>query len=101
MTFRVDLTSRATRDLTRLYRRIDAQNHDNAALWFNGLEAAIFSLDANPARGAPTPEDPGLRQLFYGAKPRFYRIIYKIDEGRRLVTVLHIRYGARQAFAPE
>ena len=101
MAYRVDLTIRASRDLASLYRRINAVNSEQARAWFNGLETAIYSLDRNPARGATAPEDESLRHLLYGKKPRLYRIIYAVDERRRVVTVLHIRYAARQVFTPE
>ncbi len=60
----------------------------------------ILSLDENPGRGAAIPEDAALRHLLYGRKRNIYRIIYAIDEGRQVVTVLHIRHGARDAFVP-
>jgi toxin ParE1/3/4 len=45
-----------------------------------------------------SPDDARLRHLLYGRKPNVYRIIYAIDEGNRVVTVLHIRHGSRKAF---
>jgi hypothetical protein len=39
-----------------------------------------------------------LRQLLYGRKGRRYRIIYARN---RIVTVLHIRHGSRDAFMPD
>ena len=71
-----------------------------AHAWFDGLEKAVLSLDENPARGAPIPEGGDLRHLLYGQRRHLYRIIYAIDEGNRIVTVLHIRHGARDAFMP-
>lgn len=99
MAYRVDLTERAARDLNHLYRIINAANSAPARAWFNGLERVILSLDQNPARGSFIPEDPDLRHLLYGRRRIIYRIIYAIDEGSRVVTVLHIRHGARGAFS--
>lgn len=96
MAYRVDLTTRASRDLGQIYFDIAARYSKQAAEWFNGLEALILSLREHPSRGSSVPEDPDLRQRFYGAKPYTYRIIYKIDERARLVTVIHIRHGARR-----
>lgn len=96
MTYRVELTARARRDLERLYRAINAASSELARIWFNGLEAAVLSLDQHPARCPVTPENPGLRHLLYGRKGHVYRIIYALDEPRRVVTVLHIRHGARR-----
>lgn len=63
MAYRVDLTTRACRDLASIYRRINAANSEQARAWFNDLETAVYSLDHNPARGATAPEDESLRQL--------------------------------------
>jgi plasmid stabilization system protein ParE len=100
MTYRVELTQRAVGDLRRIYQIIDAENAALAALWFNGLETSVLSLDEHPARGAVVTEDGGLRQLLYGRRRNLYRIIYAIDDANRIVTVLHIRHGARDAFMP-
>lgn len=98
MAYRVDLTRRAARDLGHLYRTINAEDSAQAHAWFNGLERVILSLDENPARGSVIPEDASLRHLLYGRRRNVYRIIYAIDEHSRVVTVLHIRHGARDAF---
>jgi plasmid stabilization system protein ParE len=96
MPYRVELTVRARRDLERLYLAINAANSELARVWFNGLEVAVLSLDQNPARCPVTPENPGLRHLLFGRKGYVYRVIYAIDEAHGLVTVLHIRHGARR-----
>jgi len=101
MTFLVELTERAGRDLRRIYHRIDAENSRQARDWFNELETSVFSLDRNPARGAVTPEDGALRELRFGKRRNVYRIIYSIDKSRQTVTVLHIRHSARDAFTSE
>ncbi len=101
MAYGVDLTERAARDLRRIYLTINAEDAAQARAWFNGLEEAISSLDELPASGASTPEDGNLRHLLYGRKRHCYRIIYAIDEGNRIVTVLHIRHSARDAFVQE
>jgi plasmid stabilization system protein ParE len=101
MAYRVDIADRAVRNLRRIYASIDAEGTKRAREWFNGLEDAVFSLDRHPARGAPIPEDSDRRQLLYGRKRHRYRIIYAIDEGSRIVTVLHIRHGSRVAFNPD
>jgi len=100
MAYRVDLTARAARNLRRIYRDIEAATSEAARAWFNGLEAAVLSLDENPGRSPVTPEDRGLRHLLYGHGRHIYRIIYTIDERDAVVTVLHIRHGARQPLAP-
>jgi toxin ParE1/3/4 len=100
MVYRVELTERAARDLRRVHRTINAEGSAQAHDWFNGLEKAVFSLDEHPARAPVIPEDASQRHLLYGRRPNIYRIIYAIDESSRVVTVLHIRHGARKAFTP-
>lgn len=96
MAYRVELTGRATRDLRRLYRRIDAAQSDAAYAWFNRLQAAILSLREYPARCPTIPERENLRHLLYGNDRDVYRVIFRIDEERQRVAVVHIRHGARR-----
>jgi len=96
MTYRVELTARAGRNLRTLYRNIEAEDSAQARAWFNGLERAVLSLDEHPSRCPPTPEDATLRHLLHGAKPDTYRVIFRIDERSLSVKVLHIRHGARK-----
>jgi plasmid stabilization system protein ParE len=101
MAYSVDITERAERDMERLYSTIEAESSEQARIWFNGLERTVLSLDEHPAKGATIPEGGELRHLLYGRKGRRYRVIYAIDEPGRVVTVLHIRHGARNAFRSE
>lgn len=94
MAYRVEVTARASRDLRRIYRTINADYSGQAAAWFNGLEALVLSLEKHPSRGSSVPENVNLRQLFYGSKPNIYRVIYGIDETAGVVRILHIRHGA-------
>jgi plasmid stabilization system protein ParE len=101
MTYRVELTPRASRNLRRIYGEISAADSELARAWFNGLEVAISSLDENPARSPITPEDESLRHLLYGSRRYVYRINYTIDERRMVVVVLHIRHGSRRPYTKE
>jgi plasmid stabilization system protein ParE len=96
MAYEVRLTRRAIGDLRHIYQNVEAETSVAADTWFRGLEAAIFSLEDDPARGAITRERPRLRQLLYGNKPHVYRIIYSISESERRVNVAQIRHGARR-----
>ena len=98
MPFRVELTLRAHRDLAAIYEYIHAGSSLHAFRWFNGLEDAILSLENHPERGSVTRENPRLRHLLYGNKPHLYRIIYSVKKRSELVTVIHIRHGARRDF---
>jgi len=66
-----------------------------------GVFRAMESLSSFPRRCGHAPEDEhlriGLRQLIHGQ----YRILFTIDEWRRVVNVPHIRHGARQAASSE
>jgi toxin ParE1/3/4 len=99
MAYAVELTRRAERDLSDLYEYLSAQHSSVARRWFNGLEKAIFTLERFPRRCQRAPEAPRtgrpLRHLLYGTKPNLYRVLYEIDETRKLVRVLTIRHGAR------
>ena len=98
MTYLVNLTSRAQRDLTHIYRAIDAEHSDAALIWYRGLRQAILSLEEHPNRCPVTPENDKLRHLLYGNKPHIYRAIYRVLERQKQVEVLHIRHGARRSF---
>ena len=98
MTFRVELTHRARRDLASLYERINAAESSTAARWFNGLEESIYGLARLPRRCPVAPEAKkarrSLRHLLYGNNPHIYRAIYEIDEASQVIYVLTIRHGA-------
>jgi plasmid stabilization system protein ParE len=96
MAYLVNITSRAERDLACLYDHIDAQHSGAALRWYQGLKAAVLSLEENPNRCPATPENAKLRHLLYGHKPHIYRVIYRVIEKRKEVNVLHIRHGARR-----
>jgi len=98
MAYRVELTERAARDLRCIYQTVNVEDASLARIWFDGLEKTIVSLDEYPARGAVIPEDASLRHLLYGRGRHVYRIIYAIDACDCVVTVLHIRHGARRRF---
>ncbi|MDB5480395.1 MAG: putative Plasmid stabilization system [Caulobacteraceae bacterium] len=96
MTYRVELTRRARRNLHRLFQQIDAAESGHARAWFNTLEAAILSLEEKPGRCPATPEDKKLRHLLHGHGRNIYRVIFRIDERQAVVTVLQVRHGARR-----
>jgi toxin ParE1/3/4 len=89
------LTGRAVRDLERLYDSIHAATSQKAFEWFNKLVDTIYSLDHLPERGTVNPKNNTQRQLFFGDKAHIYKVVYDIDKRRRIVSVVHIRHGAR------
>ena len=96
MAYLVDLTSRAERDLARLYDEINAEHSEGALKWYLGLKDAILSLEKRPNRCPVTPEKAQYRHLLYGHKPHVYRVIFRVLDRERHVVVLHVRHGARQ-----
>jgi plasmid stabilization system protein ParE len=101
MAYRVRLTERALRDMEAIYEFIEADESEKAFAWFRELAESIYSLQRFPARGTRVPERGKLRELFFGEKPNTYRVIFAVDKRKRLVTVLHIRHGARAALPAE
>jgi plasmid stabilization system protein ParE len=98
MTYLVNFTFRAERDLMLIFDAINAEHSDAAIKWYRGLREAILSLEEQPNRCPETPETPKLLHLLYGHKPHVYRVIYRVTEKSKHVDVLHIRHGARQGF---
>jgi len=104
MTYLVEFAARAVRDLEELYVEKNVAESMAAARWYNGLEEAVYALASLPQRCPVAPEarrlKRTLRHLLYGKKPHIYRVIYEVDEGRRIVWVLTIRHGARRKLKP-
>ncbi len=92
----VNITSRAERDLSQLYEKINAEHADAALKWYLGLKEKILSLEEHPNRCSVIRAKDKLRHLLYGHKPHVYRVIYRVVEKQKQVQVLHIRHGARR-----
>jgi toxin ParE1/3/4 len=98
MAYLVRIAPRAERDLASLYAEIDAPDSAAARRWYQGLKEGILSLAEKPNRCPITPENKRFRHLLYGEKPQIYRIIYRVDNRRPQIDVLHIRHGAKRRF---
>jgi toxin ParE1/3/4 len=100
MTYVVEFSTRASRDLEVLYIEKNAAESRAASRWYNELEEAVYALAEYPFRCPVAPEarraTRKLRHLLYGEKSHVYRVIYEVDERRKVVWVLHIRHGARR-----
>ena len=105
MAYRVELTGRAARDLEYLFVTINTAESLPAALWYNGLEGAIFSLEKLPLRCSLAPESKKfgrtLRHLLYGKRPRVYRVIFEVVESGKTVLIRTIRHWAMDQARPE
>ena len=77
--------------------------HRRATKWFNGLAAAICSLEDFPERCPLAEESKAfeveIRQLVYGKRVGAYRILFTIVGD--VVHVLHVRHGRRKRLRPE
>ena len=98
MAFHVRLTPRAASDAEQIYITIAGEGSAAGHSWYKGLIAAIYSLDAFPARCemVPSLSRPArlVRKLLYGRKPGVYRIYFEIAGDA--VLIYHIRHGARR-----
>jgi toxin ParE1/3/4 len=97
MTYRVEVAARAIQDLDSIYRYIQAEESHYAAVWFNGLHTSLQSLGNMPHRAPKTREHASRHHLLYGNKPHVYRIIYTIDDQKKIVSILTIRHRARSS----
>jgi plasmid stabilization system protein ParE len=50
--------------------------------------------------GLVTHDDPTVRQLIYGKKPHFYRVLYEVSDEEDLVRILRVRHGRRLPQSP-
>jgi toxin ParE1/3/4 len=96
MSYSVNFTVRADRDLALLFEAIQAESSEAALKWYRGLKDAILRLEKAPERCPHTPESPKFRHLLYGRKPHVYRVIYQVLKREQQVHILHIRHGARR-----
>ena len=104
MAYRVELTNSAKAELEDLYLWVVGRAPMQGAAWFNGLERAIRSLEQHPKRCRIAPESFGpnqsVRVLNYGRRPHIYHVYFTVDEKVQVVSVVHIRRGARQSSDP-
>ncbi|MEW5953426.1 MAG: type II toxin-antitoxin system RelE/ParE family toxin [Bacillota bacterium] len=94
----VKLLPRAYRDLDGIYTYIAETLVEPgiAPKLVDSLKEAIFSLESMPKRGALRKAgayvNRGYRQLFVGN----FTVLYRIDETKKLVLVVTIRYSKSQ-----
>jgi plasmid stabilization system protein ParE len=98
VTYRVVIQPSAAADIDAAYVWVNEQAPDASARWFNGLEAAIYSLEHFPER-CPLAEESRaftvtIRQLVYGKRVGTYRILFTVTADA--VHVLHVRHGRRR-----
>ena len=96
--YKVTMVDRAYRDLDGIYEYIATTlvEPEIALSIADDIETAILSLDTfphrYPERRTGAYANKGYRQLFVGN----YTALFRIDEERKCVIVLTIRYSASQ-----
>ena len=96
--YKVTLFDRAYRDLDDIYEYIsNTLMEPGIALHIiDNIETALLSLDIMPhrcpERKIGTYANQGYRQLFIGN----YTALFRIDEERKLVIVITVRYSSSQ-----
>jgi plasmid stabilization system protein ParE len=103
MKYQILLEPRAEADIEVIYLFIARRNRESAIKWFNGISAAIQTLETFPQRCPHAPENAffqeEIREHFYGKRVGTYRILFTIVD--QTVHVLHVRHGRRQWFGQE
>lgn len=105
MAFRVEIAPRAFNDLDEIATYIEQQgSFEQAEEWFNGIIAAIRTLEDMPERCRIADESDELGQevrvFLYGRRNRKYRVYYSIQPETRptgTVQVFHVRHWARKS----
>jgi plasmid stabilization system protein ParE len=97
MVFRVDVSPQALADFDSIARYIrERGSFESAEKWFNGIIAAIRSLDQLPERCALAEESKDLqtevRLLLHGKRNRRYKIYFAIHHESQTVRVFHVRH---------
>jgi plasmid stabilization system protein ParE len=104
MAFRVSQTQEVDHELESILFWLRTEEAGDAGLrWFKRLAKALESLREFPKRCPIAPESIDspveVRQLVFGRKPHFYRILFTIELDT--VTVLHVRHGRRSRTAEQ
>lgn len=109
MAFHVEISPRAFNDLDEIARYIKRQSSfEPAEAWFNGIFAAIRTLESMPNRCPVADESEELGQevrlLLYGKRNRKYRVYYSIRHrtpSTGTIRVFHVRHWARKSLNPD
>ena len=98
MSYRVEITEPAERDVREALRWIAQYSPEKAALWYFDFLEAADGLQNFPARCSVAPESSEaleLRHLLFGK----YRIIFLIDD--ETVYILHVRHQKQKPLSPD
>lgn len=94
MSYRVDITSEAGKEIEAIYLYIAEDSPDNAAHWYFAIHDKIQMLKDSPNRCPLAYEnrfyDYEVRNLIFGS----YRVLFRVQE--KTVQILHVKHGARE-----
>jgi plasmid stabilization system protein ParE len=103
MIYHVRLQPAAVEDLDIAYQYAAQNAPVPAARWLERFQAAIQTLEHNPARCPLASENARSRRILkkylFGKRPNVFRVIYKIDGDT--VWVLRIRRAQRRTLSAE
>jgi plasmid stabilization system protein ParE len=103
VTFRVEITRRAAREIEERYRHIAEDSARSADRWRVKLLAAVGSLADNPERCPQAPESEwygdALREVYVGKRRNTYRILFEIRQ--QTVYILRVRHGRQDFLRPD
>lgn len=100
MTYSIEMTPRARRDLQRRVDWISRNSRRNARGWRERILAKIDTLNHNPQRCAIAPDADAfeiieVRQLLFGKRNNVYRILFAVS-GDNTVSILRIMHAAQR-----
>ena len=101
MGYEVSLSAPAESDMYAVFERIREAAPDAAEGWLIRLFTQIETLAEMPLRCTVIPETDELgfeaRQLLFGRGRGVYRVIFRVLEEKRLVQILRVWHGSRDA----
>jgi plasmid stabilization system protein ParE len=109
MAFRVEISPRAFNDLDEIADYIKQRSSfEQAERWFNGIIAAIRTLEHSPHRCHVAEESEELgeevRVLLHGKRNRRYKVYYSVQQitpSAGAVRIFHVRHWARGTPDPD
>jgi plasmid stabilization system protein ParE len=99
--YTVALADSAKADAHRIYDWVVERAPLRGPKWFEELIDCLYSLEDQPHRCPLAREAKEakreIRCLLFGQRRGTYRILYEVEESRKMVWILHIRHGSLRA----
>jgi plasmid stabilization system protein ParE len=95
--YRLFYTEKALSDLAEIIAHLAEDDAETASRFGVGLLDHVELLARFPRLGALVQQRPNVRKLAHSPMV----VYYQVHEKKRVIEVLHIRHGARQAPGPE